>query len=364
MIEPVLLLAKTSPQLSSSRSRLESSKLTGCRGMSKPSQAPANSSACQEFALGTWMTRLPAGASISSTASTAALGSRSCSSICLPTITSNAPGRKHPSGSRFRTTDTPADEKCGLTGRVVGATATTARPRRRSAGPRSAPPPRSSTVPPSAQPQITLAMRPAARWRAQLMRRRTTVDGSSSRIHSRFSVAASCGGAGLIRTNRQSAHSRTSKVPGWPRNLSRVENSTEPDGLQQDGQWPISGDARSSHGVFSSCTVNDEGVRIVRANAVECKCPDGLGADCPASCPTCKPLRVFSLSRYPTEPRVMLGLAAPASLARSNLDRAYQSDTWPRSKPEWKTDSAKLQDSWVLGRIAGRPAPCRIPCDV
>lgn len=342
MIEPVLLLATTSPQASSSRSRLVSSKLTGCRGMSKPSQAPANSRACQEFALGTWMTRLPPGASISSTASTAALGSRSCSSICLPTITSNAPRRKHPSGSRFCTTDTPADEKRGLTGRAVGATATTARPRRRRAGPRSAPPPTSSTVPPYAQPQITLAMRAAARWRAQLMTRRTTVDALSSRIHSRFSVAASCGGAGLIRTNRQSAHSRTSKVPGWPRNLSRVENSTEPDGLEQDGQWPISGDARSSRGAFSSCTVNDEGVRIVWANAVKCKCPDGLGADFPAGCPTCQPLPGFPFSRYPTKPRGMLGVATSASITRSDRDRARQDDTWPRPKPEWKTDSVKF----------------------
>lgn len=148
-------------------------------------------------------------------------------------------------------------------------------------------------------------MRPAVRWRAQLMRRRTTVGGPSSRIHSRFSVAVSCGGVGLIHTTRQSAHSRTSKVPGWPRNLSRVENSTAPDGLEQDGQWPISGDDRSSSGAFSSSTVNDDGVRRVRANAVECKCPDGLGADFPASCPTCKPLRAFPLSRYPTEPRTM-----------------------------------------------------------
>ena len=295
MTEPVLLLATTSPQLSSKRPRLVSSKLTGCRGMSKPSQAPASSRACQEFALGTSMTRLPPGASISSMATTATLGSRSCSRTCLATITSNEPGRKHPSGSLFCTTDIPDDEKRELAARAVGTAETTARPRRRSANPRSATPPKSSTVPPPAQPRITLAKRRAASWRGQLMRRRTTVDGSSSRIHSRFSVATLCVSAGLMRVSRQSAHSRTSKFPGWPRNRSRVENSTELDGLEQDGQWSMSGSARSSHGALSCCTVNDEEAWVVRANAAGRKCPNGSGAGYRARCPPFGPPPLFLL---------------------------------------------------------------------
>ncbi len=302
MMEPVLRLATTSPQLSSNRSRLSSSKLTGCRGTSKPSQAPASSRACQEFVLGTWMIRHPSGASISSMASTAALGSCSCSRTCLPTITSNAPRRKQPSGSRFFTTKTPADERSELTDRTVGTAATTGRPRRRSADPRSAPPPRSSTVPPSAQPRINLAMRATAIWRTKLMRRRTIVDGSSSRIHSRFSVAGFCVGAGLMRTNPQSTHWRTSKVPGWPRNRSPAENSTMADGLEQDGQRSISGSARSPCGALSCCTVNDEEVWIGWANAAKRRRLDGFPASYPPHAPPS-----FPSSRYLNTRHSLLG---------------------------------------------------------
>ena len=148
MFEQGLLVATESPQVSKHRSRLALSKATGCRGMSKPAQAPAKSRACQEFAFGTWMTMLPSLASISSMALIAALGSRWCSSTWLLTITSNAPLRKQASGRLFCTTGTPAVLKNELTGHPAGAAVTTAKPRRCNSELRIAPPPRSSTVPP------------------------------------------------------------------------------------------------------------------------------------------------------------------------------------------------------------------------
>ncbi len=196
------------------------------------------------------------------------------------------------------------------------------------------------------------------------------LDGSSSRTRSRFSVAGFCGGAGLMRTNRQAEHSRASKVPGWRRNRSRAENNTAPDALEQEGQRSISGSARSSLGAPSCCTVNDEEVWIGRASAVERKCSAGFSADFIASCPTCELRRGFPSSRYPNAPGSMPGVAASAPSARSCTDRdpsRQQLGATQVGQQDRRAEVLKLIDSRPFGQplSIGQAGltPDRTPCD-
>ena len=196
------------------------------------------------------------------------------------------------------------------------------------------------------------------------------LDGSSSRTRSRFSVAGFCGGAGLMRTNRQAEHSRASKVPGWRRNPSRAENNTAPDTLEHEGQRSISGSARSSLGAPCCCTVNDEEVWIGRASAVERKCSDSFGADLIASCPTCELRRGFPSSRYPNAPSSMPGVAASAPSARSGTDRdpsGQQLGATQAGQQDRRDEVLKLIDSRPFGQpLSIRQAALtadRTPCD-
>lgn len=196
------------------------------------------------------------------------------------------------------------------------------------------------------------------------------LDPSSSRIRSRFSAAGFCVCAGLRRTNPQSAHWKTSKVPGWPRNRSPAENSTMPDGLEQDGQQSISGSARSPYGALSCCTVNDEEIWIGRASAVERKCSDGFGADFIASCPTCELPRGFPSSRYPNAPRSMPRVAASGPPARSGPDRdpsRQQQGATQVGQQDRRDEVLELIDSRPFGQALSREqavlTPDRTPCD-
>ena len=90
--------------------------------------------------------------------------------------------------------------------------------------------------------------------------------GSLSRIHSRFRMKGSSVGTGLMSTNPQSVHSTTLKVPDWPRNLSRAENNTVPDGPLQGGQIRGSGTGGSLCGALSCCTVNEVEIALGRAD--------------------------------------------------------------------------------------------------